>query len=136
MIGEQYNELAYYTLSQDVKYFIHQHVVDAYTAQYATKSTKKIALFFALAGLYLTVEKGYSGKQVQLAHLKMANDKEMIPSLHPINIEQTNKIETILLFAPGAERDKKIIEWCHWVWDKYTVHHDQVRQHTNLMLDK
>jgi hypothetical protein len=52
---EQYNELLYYTLChQDIGYFIHQHVVDAYTAQTADNNTKPIAIIFALVGLYLS----------------------------------------------------------------------------------
>jgi hypothetical protein len=55
---EQYNELSYYTLGHpDKKYFIHQHLVDAYTAQKADENTKPIAITFDLVGLYLYVEK-------------------------------------------------------------------------------
>ena len=72
---EQYNELAYYTLSHNDSRFIHQHIVDAFTAQTANESTKPIALFFSLAGLYLFLEKNYSGRQVQLANMEMAKGK-------------------------------------------------------------
>lgn len=62
---QMYNQLAFYTLSHPDKiFFIHQLVVDAYTAQHADAQTKPIAITFALAGLYLVVEKNYTGKQV------------------------------------------------------------------------
>ena len=68
-----YNQLALYTLAHPDPRFIHQLVVDAYTAQNADDNTKPIALVFALIGLYLHIEKGYTGKQVQRAHMQLAN---------------------------------------------------------------
>jgi regulation of enolase protein 1 (concanavalin A-like superfamily) len=55
-----YSELAYYTFAhENPNYFIHQHIVDAFTAQLANENTKPIAIIFALVGLFLFVEKGY-----------------------------------------------------------------------------
>ncbi len=54
---DHFHELSYYTLSHQGKDFIHQHAVDAFTVQHATENTKPIALYFALAGLYLYLEK-------------------------------------------------------------------------------
>ena len=57
---KQYNELLYYTLAHpDIDYFIHQHVVDAYTAQTADINTKPIAITFVLVGLYMFIQKKY-----------------------------------------------------------------------------
>ena len=70
-----YHELCAYTLAHPSPAFIHQHVVDAFAAQRATEQTKPIGLTFALAGLYLHVEKGFSGKQVQRAHMDMGRRK-------------------------------------------------------------
>ncbi len=61
-----YNELSYYTLALRDPAFIHQHIVDAFAAQTADEHTRPIKLTFALAGLYLHVEKGFTGRQVQL----------------------------------------------------------------------
>jgi hypothetical protein len=59
-----YNQLAFYTLGLQDKCFIHQYIVDAYTAQNANSNTKSISLIFSLVGLYLQIEKNYSGKEV------------------------------------------------------------------------
>lgn len=59
---DAYNELQCYTLGQGDLAFIHQHVVDSWTAQHADEQTKPISLTFALVGLYLHVEKGFSGR--------------------------------------------------------------------------
>ncbi len=50
---EKYYELAYYTLSHPDPAFIHQHAVDAFTAQNANAGSKPISITFALIGLYL-----------------------------------------------------------------------------------
>lgn len=81
-----YNELAFYTLSHPAPDFIHQHIVDAFVAQSAKKETKWIAIYYALIGLYLYVEKGYTGKQIQLEHIRLSNQKkEFLPFELPRN---------------------------------------------------
>ncbi len=72
---EQFHELSFYTLSLQDKYFIHQHIVDAYAAQTADINTKPIKIIFSLVGLYLFIEKKYTGREVQLAHMQMAKNK-------------------------------------------------------------
>jgi hypothetical protein len=134
MSSDFYNELTFYTLSHADPYFIHQNVVDAYTAQSATIHTKKIALFFALAGLYLTVEKGYSGRQVQLAHMKMANNKQMIPDLSIPGDKGALTIETVLQAPAGKLRDNIIKEWCISVWKAYSDERDTVINSTEALL--
>lgn len=68
---ELYNQLAFYTLAHPDPAFIHQLLVDAYGAQHADETTKPIAVLFSLIGLYLHLEKGYTGKQVQRAHMRL-----------------------------------------------------------------
>jgi hypothetical protein len=75
-----YDDLQCYTLAHGDAAFVHQHVVDAWTAQQADVHTKPIALTFALAGLSLHVVKGLSGRQVQLAHMALARNKRAWPS--------------------------------------------------------
>src|SRR5688572_7447585 len=77
---DKFNELSYYTLDHpDTSYFIHQHIVDAYTAQSVDENTKPISITFSLVGLYLYVEKNYSGRQVQQAHMKLSQNKKVWP---------------------------------------------------------
>jgi len=58
---QAYNQLQCYTLEHGGPEFIHQHVVDAWAAQYADENSKPIVLPFTLAGLYLHLEKGVHG---------------------------------------------------------------------------
>src|SRR5262245_48907030 len=75
-----YHELAYYTLSHRDPAFIHQYVVDAFAAQTANADTKPIKLAFALVGLFLHIERNYTGREVQRAHMKLARHKRTWPN--------------------------------------------------------
>lgn len=122
---EQYNELLYYTLSHpDIEYFIHQYVVDAYTAQTADISTKPIAITFALVGLYLFIEKNYSGKKVQRAHMQMAKNKKKWPEIKIPEQKGNITIKNVLSASPGLERDSMTKSWCVSVWQAYENSHE------------
>jgi hypothetical protein len=69
-----YTELCFYTLAHGDPAFIHQHVVDAFAAQTSEQNDKPIKLTFALVGLYLHVERQFTGRQVQLAHMKLGHE--------------------------------------------------------------
>ena len=125
-IQEQYNELSFYTLAHTGKNFIHQHVVDAYTAQTADEKTKPIALWFSLAGLYLFVEKNYTSVQVQQAHLKMAKrKKEFVEIILPKSRGEI-RINDILAVPPGIRRDEMIHQWCISVWNAFLNQRDKI----------
>jgi hypothetical protein len=62
---QDYAELCGYTLTHGDPAFIHQHVVDAFAAQQADGASKPIGVIFALVGLYLHVERQFSGRHVQ-----------------------------------------------------------------------
>jgi len=120
-----YNELAYYTLDHPDKiYFIHQHVVDVYTAQHANDKTRPIAMIFALAGLYLYIEKNYSGKQVQIAHIRMSKNKKVWPSVNLPEQRGEISILKVLETPPGKERDLMIKRWCNSVWQAFDESHE------------
>ena len=118
-VEKQYQELAFYTLSLQDKTFIHQYIVDAYTAQTADSDTKPIAIVFALVGLYLCVEKNYSGRQIQLIHIQMSKGKKIFPMIIlPIKRGDVNVADVLDKHA-GPERDEMIKKWCVSVWGAY-----------------
>lgn len=122
-----YYELTYYTLGHpDKTYFIHQHVVDAYTSQKADINTKPIAITFALAGLYLYLEKNYSGKQVQNAHIKMAKNKKAWPVIKLPELRGDITISEVLNQPLGTKRDLMIKKWCLSVWQAFAGSHETI----------
>jgi hypothetical protein len=122
---ELYNELAHYTLSHPDPSFLHQHVIDAFAAQYADKGTRTIQIVFALVGLCLYSEKGFSGRMVQKAHMQLANRRgnwerpALPPSRGAIGIVD------VLAAAPGEPRDLLIGEWYLCVWTAWSAGRDQ-----------
>jgi hypothetical protein len=54
---QAYSDLQSYTVSKQDPVFIHQHVVDVYSAWHAGGPTRPITVAFGLIGLYLTLEK-------------------------------------------------------------------------------
>jgi hypothetical protein len=125
---EQYHELAYYTLAHTSTDFIHQYVVDAFAAQHATASDKPIHLAFALAGLYLHIERHYSGKEVQRAHQAIATTKRAWPTFSLPEHRGNVTIANVLAANPGNDRDRAIDTWCRAVWDAFSSCHSVVEQ--------
>jgi hypothetical protein len=113
---EAWDELAVYTLTRGDPTFIHQHVVDAFAVQYSDEQTKPIKLTFGLAGLYLHLEKQFSGRQVQRAHMQMGRKKHVWPEFDIPADRGQMKPSDVLGAPPGPERDKTIDTWCVSVW--------------------
>jgi hypothetical protein len=116
---EAFHELSYYTLAHGDASFIHQLIVDAYTAQHADEHTKPIALTFALVGLYLHVEQNYSGKRVQGVHMVLAQKKQRWPSFALPNNRGSIEVGDVLATPAGPDRDRMIHSWCATVWDAF-----------------
>ncbi len=121
-----FQELSFYTLSHpDADYFIHQLAVDAYTAQTANEKIKKIGIVFSLVGLYLLIEKNYTGRQIQQAHGLLANYKEHLPDVE-LPAER-GKITIADVLASKTNRDELIKKWCEAVWLSYASSHELIR---------
>jgi len=118
---EAYDELCAYTLTHGDVTFIHQHVVDAWAAQHATPEGKPIGVTFALAGLYLHLERQLTGRQVQLAHMKMARQKRTWPALKLPEDRGTITAIDVMRAPEGEERDKAIDAWADSVWRAFSM---------------
>ena len=123
---EQFDELCFYTLAQRDARFVHQHAVDAFAAQCADQHTKPIKVAFALVGLYLHVEKRYSGAQVQLAHMQLANKRKRWPRFALPAKRGEITVAHVLGVPPGSERDRAIDSWCASVWRAWSDSREQV----------
>jgi hypothetical protein len=113
-----YHELYAYTMGRGTD-FILQHVVDAYAAQTATSATKPMKIVFALVGLYLHVEKQFSGRRVQRVHMLMGRRKREWPRIPLPQGRGELSVADVLAVAEGAERDLAIDAWCRSVWNAY-----------------
>lgn len=134
---ELFNHLLFYTLSHpDPEFFIHQYAVDAFAAQTAGENTKNITLVYALAGLYLAVEKGYTGKEVQKAHLIFSKDKSNMPRIILPESRGEIIIKNVLDTEPGIARDEMILRWCASVWKAFQSNHEAIVYFCRRHLEK
>jgi hypothetical protein len=117
---DAYDELYVYTMGR--KNFILQHVVDAHIAQTAPAvNPTPIGVIFSLAGLYLHVEKEFTGWQVQNAHKIMGKVKRSWPDVIWPTERGNTTAETILRMPAGPARDQGIDQWCTDVWAAFSA---------------
>lgn len=121
------NELSYYTLAHGDPRFIHQHLVDAYGAQHLRPSRSTIGAAFVLAGLYLAVERGFTGRQVQKMHVLMASRSKEWPRFTPPPDVGAMTVADVLAVEAGPDRVQALMEWCGVVWKAWARDHERVR---------
>lgn len=103
-----------------------QHVVDAFAVQTANRDTKPVAVVFGLIGLYLHVEKQFSGRQVQEVHITLGCRKRKWPTIHlPENRGRVTVVD-VLTAPAGPERDRAIDDWCRCVWTPFGENHQTI----------
>lgn len=125
---ELFNELSGHTLAMVHTNFIHQYVVDAYGAQHAGPPTKNIRVIFALIGLCLAIEHNYTGRQVQLVHMKIP--KQNWPALEPPTQPAAITVADVLNCDTEEEKVGMIKSWAASVWESWRKHHDYIRERT------
>ena len=120
------NLLSLYSLERGDEAFTHQHVVDAATAQNATRETSPMALTFALVGLYLLVELHFTGRRGQQAHTLLARRRPAWPEWILPESRGDITAADLLKEPPGEVRDLAIKAWCSSVWNAYIDSHEAV----------
>lgn len=124
----RYEALQAYSLGHGGPGFIHQHVVDAWTAQHADERTKPIALAFALIGLCLHLEHGFSGRQVQKVHMRLARRRRDWPPFRLPRERGPMRVDDVMAAPAGAARDQAIEAWCASVWGAFADGHGAVTE--------
>ena len=113
-MSDAYQEVYAYTIGRPG--FILQHVVDAFAVQTANDGSKRIGVVFGLVGLYLHVERQFSGREVQEAHRKLGRSKREWPSPDLPEDRGRVTVADVLAAPEGTERDHAIDDWCRSVW--------------------
>lgn len=114
-----YHEICAYTLTLGDGDFLHQHVVDAFAAQRAKEGDKPIGLTMSLVGLFLRAERGFSGRQVQRAHMQLARRERPWPHFVLPADRGAITATQVLAASPGPERNQAIHAWAEAVWNAY-----------------
>ena len=130
-----FSQLSAYTVSLGDSEFTHQHVVDAYGAQHVGLYTKKVVPTMTLVGLYLQLKHNYTGKQVQRAHMAIADQTKDWPEFEKPNTLATLTVMDVLKKERPAERVAAIHTWCEAVWNSWQSEHEKVEKFTKKYLE-
>jgi hypothetical protein len=133
---QTFSDLSCYTVALQDPLFIHQHAVDAYGAQHAGGNSRPITVVFGLIGLYLALERGYSGKEVQQAHMRIAKLRKDWPRLDPTGQPAALTVPDVLRVSPGPGRDAMIRQWAAAVWENWADRQAWVRETTDGLLNR
>ena len=125
---ERWHELMACTLTLGDPGFIHQHVIDAYTAQNATRDSKPIAVVFALVGLYLHLDRGFNGREVQQAHMRLATPRRTWSMPELPKHRGAIRVGDVLAAVPGDEFEVMVDVWCMSVWQRYEHLHGYIAE--------
>jgi Family of unknown function (DUF5946) len=112
-----YDEVYVYTMGRPG--FVLQHVVDAFAVQTASHESKPIGVVFGLVGLYLHIEKQFSGRQVQRVHMELGRRKREWPRVLVPEDRGGMTVADVLAASAGPERDRAIDNWCRSVWTAF-----------------
>jgi Family of unknown function (DUF5946) len=123
-----YDDLLGYTLTHGGREFIHQYAVDAWMAQFADERTTPIGITFALVGLYLHLERGFTGRQAQQAHMTLARRKEAWPAMELPDARGAMTAADVVAAPPGPDRDRALDAWCAAVWGAYARNRERVAE--------
>jgi hypothetical protein len=124
-----YGELNAYTLTRGDREsdFVHQLQVDAYGAQHVAADARPIGAAFALIGLYLTCERGNTGRQVQHTHMLLSRRSKTWPRFIPPSHCGDITVLDVMQAPPGKERDAAIRRWGCSVWQAWEHERERVR---------
>ena len=125
-VSAEYDELYVYAMSRGRELFILQHVVDARAAQTADVHTSPMGMAFSLIGLYLHLERGFSGRQVQQVHMQLGRIKRPWPAIGLPADRGALTPADVLSVPAGAARDAAIDRWCASVWAAYQAARPQI----------
>jgi hypothetical protein len=130
-----FDELSAFTLSLRDKDFIHQLVVDAYAAQHSGPDMKPIATAFALIGLYLTFERGYTGREVQLAHMGLGKTRRERPRFNPPAAKGALTVLDVVRGISEENYKERLNAWGKSVWLLWLPQHESVSKLVEMYLD-
>jgi hypothetical protein len=123
-----YWELSAFTLTIGEPDFIHQLAVDSYAAQHAAPDTKPIRTAFALMGLCLTFERGFTGREVQLAHMEMGKSRTEWPVLRPPPLTSMITLQDVLNDDLPSNYKDALRKWSMSVWGYWKPEHERIRR--------
>jgi len=95
---------------------LHQLTVDTYGAQHAGGSAARIGVAFALIGLKLSLEEGWSGDEVRDAHRYLAAASQNWPQFAPPTQRAWMTVFDVAMASSLEEHARSVHSWAASVW--------------------
>ena len=112
----------------------HQLTVDAYGAQHAGAPTPPISTAFALLGLHLALDEGWSGTAVRAAHQALARRHRSWPVFRAPAEPGSLTIADVAASTSPAEHAERVQAWAASVWEAWRPAHDAIRTWADAVL--
>jgi hypothetical protein len=124
-----YGEVIGYELAHVAELgLFHQLMVDTYAAQHAGGRASALNVAFAVIGLYLALEMGWSGDRVRDAHRFLANRFRTWPSLEPPPDGAGLTVIDVAMAGSAQEHGERIEAWALSVWRRWQPLHGAVAE--------
>jgi hypothetical protein len=123
-----YWEFSNFTLSVRDQNFPHQLAVDTYAAQHYGAKMKPVTITFALIGLHLAFERGYTGREVQDAHVLLGKLHERWPGFTVTRKADEVNGSNVLQNISKDNYGQLLAKWGKSVWDSWKPEHENVRK--------
>jgi len=107
---------------------VHRLIVDAYMAQHPGLATPagRRSLATHLVGLYCSLARGMSAKEIVRVLAKVFPDKQDLPPFAPIPSLGGQTVATVRDAANLTEHQERATAWAHAVWQAWSPHHHRV----------
>jgi len=115
---------------------LHQLTEDAYSAQHAGARVPAIGMAFALIGLHLALDDGWSGNAVRAAHQFLAARHNEWPHFEPPSTPASLTIAHVAGSPTPEEHASRVRAWSASVWESWSAQHAAVREWADYVLDK
>jgi hypothetical protein len=115
---------------------LHQLTEDAYGAQHAGPKVPAIGMAFALIGLHLALDEGWSGNGVRSAHQYIAAHHRDWPRFAAPQIVAGLTIAHVAGSSTPEEHASRVRAWAASVWESWSAEHQAVREWANQVLSQ
>jgi len=105
---------------------LHQLTVDAYAAQHAGPQAPAIGVAFALIGLLLALDEGWTGGAVRAAHQHLAADHLDLPQFTPPSVPAPLTIAHVAGSRGPQAHARRVHKWAASVWHAWSTEHARV----------
>ena len=106
---------------------LHQLAVDAYGAQHGGDQTPAISVPFALIGLHLALDLGWSGNAVRGAHKYLADRSSAWPAFAVPEGPAWMTVADVAVAATPEDYSRLVKEWAVSVWAAWAHERDGVQ---------